>query len=279
MPTFKYDAEPRPAMLAITGGKGGCGKTTTTLGLAAALADRGLEPLVVDCDCDMPDVHHRLTLPLTSGVDALDSGASLDEVLLRPAYSSGVAVVTGGRRSALDTALRKASCWDGPVLLDCGAGTSRDALRPLRHATSAIVVSTDRPQCIEDATVTRDIARRLSGGLTGVVVRETAAESGSRTSTGQGADARLSAPRNWNLLGTLPRVEEPLTNPRAAEVFRQISLAVTDRRRPRNEQYRTRGETNQDRANRDGTSATESGENVGSTGRSRNHQRYCSRNI
>ncbi|ESP89504.1 nucleotide-binding protein, partial [Candidatus Halobonum tyrrellensis] len=41
-------------MLAVTGGKGGTGKTTTTLGLARALDGR---TLAVDADWDLPDLH------------------------------------------------------------------------------------------------------------------------------------------------------------------------------------------------------------------------------
>ncbi|POG57234.1 nucleotide-binding protein, partial [Haloferax marisrubri] len=41
-------------MLAIAGGKGGSGKTTTTLGLASALDG---PVLAVDADRDMPNLH------------------------------------------------------------------------------------------------------------------------------------------------------------------------------------------------------------------------------
>lgn len=41
-------------MLAIAGGKGGCGKTTTALGVAAALPGR---PVVADADWDLPNLH------------------------------------------------------------------------------------------------------------------------------------------------------------------------------------------------------------------------------
>lgn len=44
-------------MLAVAGGKGGCGKTTTTVGLALAADRAGWACLAVDADRDVPDLH------------------------------------------------------------------------------------------------------------------------------------------------------------------------------------------------------------------------------
>lgn len=202
-------------MLAIAGGKGGCGKTTTTLGLAGALAERGYEPLVVDGDCDMPDIHHRMGISRTGGVEALADGTTLDDAIVRSAELPDVALLTGGRRDALDSALRQVTHWAGPVLVDCGAGTNRDAVGPLRYADRAVVVSTDQPQCIEDSALTRTIARRLSTSLAGVVLRQTSSTS---LSTGP--------PPEWTVLGKLPWVEEPLHNSQVKRKFVVISKSI-----------------------------------------------------
>lgn len=217
-------------MLAITGGKGGCGKTTTALGLAGALAGQGYEPLVVDGDCDMPDVHHRLGLERAPGVDGFADGKSLTDCLVRPDQQSRIAVLTGGRREALNDALRTLTCWKGPVIVDCSAGTNRESLLPLRHADRAIVVSTDQPQCLEDAAITRTVARRLSAAVAGVLLRKTG--SSGRESTRQlSGGARI--PSSWRVLGVLPPVNEPLNDERTVSTFRSTSTAlyppVTDR--------------------------------------------------
>src|SRR6056297_615748 len=67
---FKRDAAHTLAMLAIAGGKGGCGKTTTAVGLARAFASLGADPLVVDADLDMPDLHHRTGVDREPGIAA-----------------------------------------------------------------------------------------------------------------------------------------------------------------------------------------------------------------
>lgn len=247
-------------MLAIAGGKGGCGKTTTTLGLAGALARRGYDPLVVDGDCDMPDVHHRLGMGRTAGVDALADGAALTEATVISEALPGVALVTGGRRDALGTALRQATGWHGPVLVDCSAGTSRDALRPLRHADRAVVVSTDQPQCIEDAALTRTVARRLSAAVAGVVVRNTARDSGGTVSSTVDTRAELTdVPAGWQVLGEVPHVEGPLADPRARRAFQNLSTSLYP------------AETNRQ--------ATKERTNSHAGGNGQNQQRYCRRNI
>ena len=161
-------------MLAVTGGKGGCGKTTTALGLARTLARRGTEPLVLDADCDMPDLHHLAGIERTDGVDALARGAPLARICQHPAAFPGVAVVTAGRPGRTGPALRATRGWGGPVLVDCPAGVGPDATRPLRHADAALVVSTDDPQSLDDTRRTVTAARQLNAPPAGVLLRTTA---------------------------------------------------------------------------------------------------------
>src|SRR6056297_764198 len=61
-------------MLAVAGGKGGAGKTTTTLGLAAALGRQRRGVLAVDADREMPDLHAMAGLARTPGLDAVAEG-------------------------------------------------------------------------------------------------------------------------------------------------------------------------------------------------------------
>ncbi len=64
-------------VIAIVNQKGGCGKTTTTVNLAAALAADGARVLVVDID---PQAHSTLAL----GVDPEEADENLYEVLAEP---------------------------------------------------------------------------------------------------------------------------------------------------------------------------------------------------
>lgn len=193
-------------MLAIAGGKGGCGKTTTAFGLGVALARTGSTPLLVDGDCDMPDLHHLAGVDRVhrcgpagpaAGVDALGNGVGLQRAVRWLDDQPGLALLTGGKRENRSHALHAARQWDGPVVVDCPAGATPVATSPLRHAERTVLVTTDRVQCVEDAQRTASAARQLGATVQGFVVR------GTHDGT---VDPGLLEER---ILETVPTVEEP----------------------------------------------------------------------
>jgi septum site-determining protein MinD len=188
-------------MLAIAGGKGGSGKTTTALGLAAALARQGEEPIVVDCDCDMPDLHHLLDIDRADGIATLAHGSPIAVACQSSTTVPGVRCLTAGDRSNVDAALTRLADWHDTVILDCPPGVGPDAVRPLRHACRTLVVSTDQPESLGDAQTTAHTARELGTAVAGLLVRTTAGDSQIR----------------WNdesqLLARIDSVETPLSSP------------------------------------------------------------------
>lgn len=158
-------------MLAITGGKGGTGKTTTALGIGAALARRRRNPVIVEADVDMPNLHIRAGTP-EGGLQTLADGASVDSVAVESSEFSGIDIIGGTPGAPLNRALRSLST-DRPVILDGAAGVSERAVTPLRHADRAVFVTSDTPAAVTDTAKTLRIASRIGTPVAGFLVSRT----------------------------------------------------------------------------------------------------------
>jgi len=162
-------------MLSIVGGKGGCGKTTTALGLARAFADAGQRPLVVDADLDMPNLHAVAATDRTPGVGAVADGKSPHRVAHHSEAFPGVDVLPAGKASgALSPAtLSTVRRTRGQVILDCAAGATEAVAAPVRAADAALVVSTGDRASRVDAAKTARMVSSLDTRLAGAVVTRT----------------------------------------------------------------------------------------------------------
>ena len=163
-------------MIAVAGGKGGSGKTTTTLGLARALSRRGARAIAADADWDLPNLARLASETADSdrpspatvveavrSQDSTVSDSSPPTVLAAPDASDSVdpAPTFGALADTVP---------DGaPTLLDCPAGASPDAAAPLRTADRSLLVTPLRRAALRDAAKTAAIARRLDCPPLGVV--------------------------------------------------------------------------------------------------------------
>ncbi len=203
-------------MLAIAGGKGGSGKTTTAVGLAWMLARRGSDPIVVDCDTDMPDIHHLLDGLTPGGIDRLASGRTLEGSCEQSSTVPGVRCLTAGDRSNVSDALTRLTDWHDPVFLDCPPGAGPDAVRPLRHAHRVLLVSTDQQTAVTDTVRTARTARELGPGVLGAILRETSSGSVSEW------------PDESPLLGRVGSVEAPLEDPQVRAVWSALAASTLE---------------------------------------------------
>ncbi len=161
-------------MIAVAGGKGGSGKTTTALGLARALSRRGAPAVAADADWDLPNLAGLAAetadrSPAATVVEAVRERGSVDPersaltVLAAPDEPDTVAP------EATFDALGDAVPDEAPTLLDCPAGASPDAAAPLRAADRSLLVTPLRRSALRDAAKTAAIARRLDCPPLGVV--------------------------------------------------------------------------------------------------------------
>ncbi|MES3162324.1 MAG: P-loop NTPase [Halorubrum sp.] len=230
-------------MIAVAGGKGGSGKTTTTVGVARALSRRGAPVVAADADWDLPNLARLAgeTDPPATTVDADLSPGRSPAVSFEPPRSIPVDAVARGavdvpddraaptvltapnRPAATDAtavfdALGRTVPPDRPVLLDCPAGASPDAIAPLRAASWSLLVTPLRRSALRDAVKTAAIARRLDCPPLGVVV--------TRANTVPDALVDLlSCP----VFGRVPpAAPEPLSEPAVSSAYDTIAERLVD---------------------------------------------------
>lgn len=194
-------------MLAICGGKGGCGKTTVTVALARALGRAGRSVTAVDCDRDLPDLHTTVGVERTPTLADVDAG---DPTGVRQSVPDlpGVGVVpappaTGEIR--LPERLAPLDRSRTVVLLDCPAGVGPDAVGPLRAADRALLVTGPDPESLADTAKTAAVARRVGAEPVGTVL--------TRADEDPGVETLLGVPT----LSVVPDVPTPLSSRAVAD--------------------------------------------------------------
>ena len=160
-------------MLAIAGGKGGCGKTTTTLGLAGAMPH---STIAVDLDRGMPDLHsladvdREPTATATNPRSVAQSPSGHRNVGVLPAPHTDV------DRKSIEAALSRLETADEQILLDSPAGATEAASLPLRAADRTLLVSTLCAPALRDTAKTAAMARALDAPPIGTVLTRTRLE-------------------------------------------------------------------------------------------------------
>jgi len=150
---------PRRA-IAVSGGKGGVGKTTIALNLAIAYSQLGARTLMVDTDLGMADLNLLLGVaPEKSMLDAL-SGTPVDEVLvsahgiqLLPALNGSYLLSTIGpaaQRRVLDLVNSLSERFDC-LVVDIAAGIGQAQTTFASATSDAIVVVNPEPLSMADA--------------------------------------------------------------------------------------------------------------------------------
>ncbi len=149
-------------VLCVTSGKGGVGKSNTSVNLAVALARRGRRVMLLDADLGLANVDVLLGLdPRRNLSHVLQGQCRLDEVIvIGPAglmvvpASSGVRQMADLGREAQVGLIAAFNALPQPLdtlLIDSASGISESVLTFARASQEVIVVVCDEPASITDA--------------------------------------------------------------------------------------------------------------------------------
>lgn len=178
-PTGDESTERDALVFAIASGKGGVGKTTTVVNVAASMAEAGRDVVVVDFDLGMANVSDFLDFdrPPRNLHDVLAGDANPGEAVADA--PGGFSVLPGGTEledfgkadpANLRDVIETLSEHFDVVLVDTGAGLSHDTAVPLGVADQVLLVTTAQAASVANTRKTRDLAERLGGDVEGIII-------------------------------------------------------------------------------------------------------------
>ncbi len=166
-------------LIVISSGKGGVGKTTTSVNLASALAKQGKNVILVDGNLTTPNVGLHLGLtkfPITLN-DVLKGEASLtDSIYIHPL---GFKLVPGSLsiRSFSEINSRKLKkVFDDLrelcdfVIVDSAAGLGNESISVLKNADEILVVTNPELPAVTDAFKIVTLAKEIGIPVKGVIL-------------------------------------------------------------------------------------------------------------
>ncbi|MBO1255214.1 MinD/ParA family protein [Alteromonas sp. 5E99-2] len=161
-------------VIAVTGGKGGVGKTNITLNTAIAMAKQGKRVMVLDADLGLANVDVMLGLRVEKNLSHVLTGeCTLDDVLVTGPHGIKIAPATSGTQSMTELTpiehaglIRAFSELKTPIdvlIVDTAAGISDMVLSFSRAAQDIMVVVCDEPTSLTDAYALIKLLNREHG--------------------------------------------------------------------------------------------------------------------
>lgn len=167
------------AIITVTSGKGGVGKTTTTINLGAALNALNKEVIIVDANLTTPNVGLHLGAPIVPvNLNHVMSGkAKVSDAIYE--HDSGTKVIPSSlsvkelrkiNHGKLTDVAKKLRNMADFILLDSAAGLGDEATASIEAADELIIVTNPEITAVTDALKTVKLAQELGKKVRGVIV-------------------------------------------------------------------------------------------------------------
>jgi flagellar biosynthesis protein FlhG len=161
-------------VIAVTGGKGGVGKSNVSLNMAVALGKQGKRVLVLDADLGLANVDVMLGLRVEKNLSHLLAGeCELKDILVEGPYGINIVPATSGTKNMVELSpnehaglIRAFSELEEDfdiLIVDTAAGISDMVLSFARAAQDVMVVVCDEPSSITDAYALIKVLNREYG--------------------------------------------------------------------------------------------------------------------
>lgn len=205
-------------VLAVTSGKGGVGKTSTSVNLGIALAQTVGRVVILDVDLGLANVEVLMGLNSLYNIEHVIEGEKkLSEIIVKgpggieivPGSSglSQVADLTPRGRENLLNGLKELQTGVDIIILDTMAGIGRNAVSFATAADEVLLVTTPEPSAIVDAyAMLKTIYSQREDAVIRLIVNMAASEAQAQAvATKLAGVSRQYLGRNLSMLGYLPR--------------------------------------------------------------------------
>jgi septum site-determining protein MinD len=166
-------------LITVTSGKGGVGKTTTSINLATAINSFGKEVVIVDANLATPNVGLHLGAPIVPiSLNHLLSGkAKISEAIYE--HESGTKIIPSSlsinelkkiNHRGLRDVGRKLRKMADVVIYDSAAGLGEEAIAAITSADEIIIVTNPEIPAVTDALKTSKLIEQFGKTIKGVIV-------------------------------------------------------------------------------------------------------------
>lgn len=164
---------------AVISGKGGAGKTTTTINLGTSLNSLGEDVIIVDGNLTTPNIGIHLGAPIVPVTinHVLNDQAELEEAIYE--HESGTKIIPASlslkeseriNYKKFSDVARRLKRIGSHVLIDSAAGLGEEAKAIMTAADEIIIVTNPEMSAVTDALKTIKLAEEMNKPVVGVII-------------------------------------------------------------------------------------------------------------
>ena len=159
---IRVDQKKTARIISVTSGKGGVGKTSLSVNLAAHLSKQGTKILLIDADLGLSNVEIMLGVtPSYTLKDVIKHGKDIEDVIINGPYN--LDFISGGNgflelaelseveREEILIKIHKLEELYDIIIIDTGAGISKNVTAFLTISDEIILITTSEPTALTDA--------------------------------------------------------------------------------------------------------------------------------
>ena len=164
---------------AIISGKGGVGKTTTTINLGTSLNKLGEDVIIIDANLTTPNIGIHLGAPIVPVTinHVLNNQAKIEDAIYE--HESGTKIMPASlslketekiKYNKLTDVIKKLKKITNHILIDSAAGLGEEAKSAMNACDEIIIVTNPEMSAVTDALKTIKLAEEMNKPIKGIIV-------------------------------------------------------------------------------------------------------------